>query len=315
MTSSTSNQTIVYQSQTFPQGEPQENTIIQPNSLPTDIWSVIFKYLDLQTWKNLSLISRSFKLICEDSTIMHGLWEKKNCIPDNKRLNFVIKMGTHLKKLKWDSIPLTEQELTKILETCTNLEEFSYSILTLAPIPIKSGLMTSMKQKVSSWITPFWKKEGTTAGQETMAMTAKKYDKLKTLSFSIPPSFSEQKSTEILTACSNLTNLSLRYCQLTEEILKHLPPSLQFLVIDTCNITDDNLALLKPLINLTDLRLIFCTQITDNGIKYLKELRSLNKLHLIGCSKTTKTGHESLKPIVVDTGKLIFGTHKDKANQ
>ena len=82
------------------------------------------------------------------------------------------------------------------------------------------------------------------------------------------------------------------------EILKVLD-NLEDLVLAGCEkITDKGLENLQRLVNLKMLCLTRCTQITDKGLENLQKLVNLKSLALISCTQITDKGLENLKQLV-----------------
>ena len=185
-------------------------------------------------------------------------------------------------------------------------------------VPVIPKYFSKIIQATSSLMTSFWRKENTPInGQATL--TTQKCDHLAKLNLS-RFIFDEQKLIiKILGTCRKLIKLDLTSCaQLTDEVLKYFPTTLQFLNLSECDITDQTLMLLQPLANLKSLNLNFCAKITNEDLKHLKMLSSLKELSLIGCNQITKAGHEHLKPLVpiqrLDLSNLTLKTLRSLPN-
>jgi hypothetical protein len=73
------------------------------------------------------------------------------------------------------------------------------------------------------------------------------------------------------------------------ECLAQLP-QLTYLNLGACDLTNDGILHLKPLIHLETLDLSYCNRLTDQALRYLKPLSQLKKLNLQGCVKITTAG-------------------------
>ena len=99
--------------------------------------------------------------------------------------------------------------------------------------------------------------------------------------------------------CENENAEALSPERIPAEVARRLgvgeTPESQTVVKCRHNVTDDDLAYLKEMMQLETLHLVVdCNKITDAGLVHLKEMSQLKTLHLAMCDKITDTGIANL---------------------
>ena len=92
---------------------------------------------------------------------------------------------------------------------------------------------------------------------------------------------------------------------LTDDVLALLPPNLEHLDLNGCNITDAGLALLPHFTKLHTLDLSGCKNITNAGLAHLQKFTNLEHLDLNGCN-ITDAGLRYLQDLPLETLVLSF---------